>query len=59
VTWYTGENAAERAGVEPSYPVRLVDLDASQETRIMFGHIGPVELNGVSGTVHLLRAHIA
>jgi len=26
VTWYTRENAAERAGVEPSYLVRLVDL---------------------------------
>jgi adenylate cyclase len=26
VTWYSGEDAAERAGVEPSYVVRLVDL---------------------------------
>ena len=26
MTWYTRENAAERAGVEPSYLVRLVDL---------------------------------
>jgi adenylate cyclase len=33
--------------------------DASQETGISFGDIGPVELKGVSGTVHLLRAHIA
>ena len=33
--------------------------DASHETGIMFGDIGPVELKGVSGTVHLLRAHIA
>jgi adenylate cyclase len=32
--------------------------DASQETGIMFGDIGPVELKGVSGTVHLLRAHL-
>ncbi|HEX2422761.1 MAG TPA: adenylate/guanylate cyclase domain-containing protein [Actinomycetota bacterium] len=33
--------------------------DASKETGITFGDIGPVELKGVSGTVHLLRAHIA
>jgi adenylate cyclase len=33
--------------------------DASKETGIMFGDIGPVELKGVSGTVHLLRAHLA
>jgi adenylate cyclase len=26
VTWYAGEDVAERAGVEPSYLVRLVDL---------------------------------
>ena len=26
MTWYTRENAAERAGVEPSYLARLVDL---------------------------------
>jgi len=26
VTWYTRENAAKRAGVEPSYLVRLMDL---------------------------------
>jgi len=26
VTWYSGENVAERAGVEPSYLVRLVEL---------------------------------
>jgi adenylate cyclase len=26
VTWYSRENAAERAGVEPNYLVRLVDL---------------------------------
>ncbi len=30
--------------------------DASQEKGITFGDIGPVELKGVSGTVHLLRA---
>ena len=30
--------------------------DASQEQGIAFGDIGPVELKGVSGTVHLLRA---
>ena len=53
MTWYTRENAAERTGIEPSYLVRLVDPDASQETGIMFGDIGPVELEGVSGTVHL------
>jgi adenylate cyclase len=33
--------------------------DALQETGISFGDIGPVELKGVSGTVHLLRAHLA
>jgi adenylate cyclase len=33
--------------------------DASQETGIAFGDIGPVELKGVSGTVRLLRAHLA
>jgi class 3 adenylate cyclase len=33
--------------------------DASQEKGITFGDIGPVELKGVSGTVHLLRAHLA
>ena len=33
--------------------------DASHETGIAFGEIGPVELKGVSGTVHLLRAHYA
>jgi adenylate cyclase len=32
--------------------------DASQEEDIAFGDIGPVELKGVSGTVHLLRAHL-
>ena len=26
MTWYSRENAAERAGVEPNYLVRLVDL---------------------------------
>ena len=31
--------------------------DASQEEGIAFADIGPVELKGVSGTVHLLRAH--
>ena len=29
--------------------------DASQEKGLAFGDIGPVELKGVSGTVHLLR----
>ncbi len=33
--------------------------DASQENGIAFSDIGPVELKGVSGTVHLLRAHLA
>ena len=33
--------------------------DASQEEGIAFADIGPVELKGVSGTVHLLRAHLA
>ncbi len=33
--------------------------DASQEDGITFADIGPVELKGVSGTVHLLRAHLA
>jgi len=32
--------------------------DVSQEKGIAFGEIGPVELKGVSGTVHLLRAHL-
>ena len=31
--------------------------DASQEEGIAFVDVGPVELKGVSGTVHLLRAH--
>ena len=31
----------------------------SQETGVSFGDIGPVELEGVSGTVHLLRAQLA
>ena len=26
MTWYAGEDVAERTGVEPSYLVRLVDL---------------------------------
>ncbi|TMK96795.1 MAG: adenylate/guanylate cyclase domain-containing protein [Actinobacteria bacterium] len=33
--------------------------DASQEKGIAFADIGPVELKGVSGIVHLLRAHLA
>jgi class 3 adenylate cyclase/DNA-binding transcriptional MerR regulator len=33
--------------------------DASQEKGIAFGDIGPVELKGVSGSVHLLRAHLS
>jgi adenylate cyclase len=33
--------------------------DASQETGIAFADIGPVDLKGVSDTVHLLRAHLA
>ncbi len=33
--------------------------DASQEDGIAFGDIGPVELKGLPGTVHLLRAHPA
>ena len=33
--------------------------DASVEEGIAFGEIGQVELKGVSGTVHLLRAHLA
>jgi adenylate cyclase len=33
--------------------------DVAQETGITFEDIGPVELKGVSGTVHLLRAHLA
>jgi adenylate cyclase len=32
--------------------------EAPQEKRIAFDDIGPVELKGVSGTVHLLRAHL-
>ena len=33
--------------------------DASQEEGLTFDDIGPVELKGVSGTVHLLRADVA
>jgi len=33
--------------------------DASPDEGITFTDIGPVELKGVSGTVHLLRAHLA
>jgi adenylate cyclase len=33
--------------------------DSSQEKGITFSDIGPVELKGVSGTLHLLRAHLA
>jgi adenylate cyclase len=33
--------------------------DASEEEAIAFTAIGPVELKGVSGTLHLLRAHPA
>jgi len=33
--------------------------DASREIGIAFADIGPVELKGVSGTVHLLRPHLA
>ncbi len=33
--------------------------DASGEPGIAFADIGPVELKGVSGTTHLLRAHLA
>jgi class 3 adenylate cyclase len=33
--------------------------DASQETGIVFNDIGPVELKGVSGAMHLLRANLA
>jgi len=39
--------------------VSQVVADASQETGIAFQDIGPVELKGLSGTVHLLRAHLA
>jgi class 3 adenylate cyclase len=33
--------------------------DASQENGIIFRDIGPAELKGVSGTMHLLRANLA
>ena len=33
--------------------------DASDEKGIVFGDIGQVELKGVSGPVHLLRANLA
>ena len=33
--------------------------DTSKEDGIVFVDVGDVELKGVSGTVHLLRAHIA
>jgi class 3 adenylate cyclase len=32
-------------------------VDASHEDGIAFADVGPVELKGVSGAVHLLRAH--
>jgi len=34
-------------------------VDTSQEAGIAFADIGPVELKGVAGTTHLMRAHIA
>ena len=34
-------------------------VDGSQDDGIGFGDIGQVELKGVSGTVHLLQAHLA
>jgi len=34
-------------------------VDASQDHGVTFDDIGPVELKGVSGTVHLLRAGVA
>ena len=37
--------------------VRQAVVDASNEDGIAFVDVGPVELKGVSGTVHLLRAH--
>jgi class 3 adenylate cyclase len=40
-------------------PVSQAVANASQEKGIAFGEIGPVELKGESGTVHLLRAHLA
>ena len=33
--------------------------DASQDETIAFSDIGSVELKGVEGTVHLIRAHLA
>ena len=39
--------------------VTQVVADASREGGIEFDEVGPVELKGVSGTVHLLRAHSA
>ena len=39
--------------------VTQVVVDASSEEGIAFADIGPVELKGVPGTVHLLRAHRA
>ena len=39
--------------------VTQVVADASREVGIGFEDVGPVELKGVSGTVHLLRAHSA
>jgi hypothetical protein len=40
---------------------RLVERSSVQHggKPIKFGDIGPVELKGVSGTVHLLRAHLS
>jgi class 3 adenylate cyclase len=39
--------------------VTQVVADASGDIGLGFDDIGPVELKGVSGTVHLLRAHAA
>ena len=39
--------------------VSQVAAEASRSEGLLFLDIGPVELKGVSGTVHLLRAHLA
>jgi adenylate cyclase len=33
--------------------------EASRDTSVTFDELGPVELKGVAGTVHLLRADLA
>jgi hypothetical protein len=52
VTHYSRQEAAERAGTS------LEDLrEASEGAGARFTEIGPVELKGVAGAMHLHAAH--